>query len=230
MNSPYLLLLEGSGAHCSVAVSKGDEVMSLRETKKPFSHSEAITLLIGDALRDAGLSLPDLSAVVISAGPGSYTSLRVTTSTAKGICYALAKPLVTLPSLLTLADGMRRQALPDAANCLLAPMIDARRKDVYLAWYTPDLEVIRKEELVTLDPAVLEFAVGKTVLVGGSGEEKALELLGAGAVRPTGVRASATHLASLGYRYFQQDLFANLASFAPRYITAPNITRPRKKL
>jgi len=228
MKQAYLLFLEGSGAYCSAAVSEGDRLLSLEEADAPFAHTEQATLLVQAAVQRAGIGLNALSAVVVSDGPGSYTSLRVSTSTAKGICYALHKPLVALPSLYTLAYGMQ-QARPHCSDCLLAPMIDARRQDVYLAWYTHDLASLKEPELITLRPALTEMARGQTVLVGGSGEKKAADLLG-NAVHPTGVRASARHMVGPGWQHFGQNRFADLATYAPRYITSPNITVPRRKL
>jgi tRNA threonylcarbamoyladenosine biosynthesis protein TsaB len=228
MRQAYLLFLEGSGAYCSAAVSEGDRLLSLEESDAPFVHTEQATLLIQAAVERAGTSLKALSAVVVSDGPGSYTSLRVSTSTAKGICYALQKPLIALPSLYTLAYGMQ-QLHPHCSDCLLAPMIDARRQDVYLAWYTHDLVLRRAPELATLRPALTEFAQDRPVLIGGSGEKKAVDLLG-DAVQPTGIRASAGHMIAPGWQHFRQKRFAELATYAPRYITSPNITVPRKKL
>ena len=86
------------------------------------------------ASKDAGQTMRDLSAVAVTAGPGSYTGLRVGMATAKGICYALDIPLITESTLYLLAQRVKKEISAQAIHdlpVLICPMIDARRMEVF---------------------------------------------------------------------------------------------------
>ena len=125
---PLILNLETATKSCSVALAENGNVIALKElVSEQFSHAEKLNLFIEDALKEANRSMNDLSAVAVSAGPGSYTGLRIGSSTAKGICYALDLPLISINSLMALAS------LRSIESGLICPMFDARRMEVYSA-------------------------------------------------------------------------------------------------
>ena len=120
-----ILCIESATEICSVCLSLDGEPHFLHENREGNRHSEILTILIENCLRDAGISMREIDAVAVSRGPGSYTSLRVGASVAKGICYALGKPLIAIDTLKSLAFGAKNQ--PDlAAADLFAAFIDAR--------------------------------------------------------------------------------------------------------
>src|SRR5690606_3077507 len=120
--------IETSTKNCSVSLSKQEEIVVLKEVaEQNFSHSEKLHLFIDEIIKQAGIQYKDLSAVAISKGPGSYTGLRIGTSTAKGLCYALNIPLIAIDSLSILAHKVTY------TDGLIIPMLDARRMEVYTA-------------------------------------------------------------------------------------------------
>lgn len=134
-----ILALESATAVCSVALIRDGKVLSVRETNEGFRHAELMAVYINEVMRDAGMHLASVDALAVSGGPGSYTGLRIGVSTAKGICWALEKPLIAVPTLMAMAYGALVSVPPQIGSPLLCPMIDARRMEVYCAVYTPSL-------------------------------------------------------------------------------------------
>jgi tRNA threonylcarbamoyladenosine biosynthesis protein TsaB len=128
----FLLLIESSTNVCSVALSRDGKIISFREINEAGKHAEKLTVFCAEVMKEANANFKDLDAVAVSKGPGSYTGLRIGVSAAKGICYALDKPLIAIGTLEAMAYGMLPQAQP---GDLLCPMIDARRMEVYCAIY-----------------------------------------------------------------------------------------------
>ena len=127
-----ILSIETSTKSCSVALSnKWENVSNIEEVSEQYSHSEQLTCFIEELLLNENIKVSDLNAIAISSGPGSYTGLRIGTSTAKGLCYACGIPLIAIPTLDAMAEGMKNH-YPDMQLC---PMIDARRMEVYCAVY-----------------------------------------------------------------------------------------------
>ena len=92
-----ILNIETSTTNCSVSLSKDEEILVLKEDNNSgYSHAEKLHLFIKDVLETAEISKEELDAIAISKGPGSYTGLRIGVSTAKGLCYALNKPLISV--------------------------------------------------------------------------------------------------------------------------------------
>ena len=136
-----ILSLDTSTQNCSVALHENGQLITQELVDEEGSHSRSLTLLIEKVMKTAGRTLAELSAVAVSNGPGSYTGLRIGLATAKGICFALDKPLICLPTLRVLAS-----AVDAPAGSLLLPMLDARRMEVYAAVYTAALEEVSPQE------------------------------------------------------------------------------------
>ena len=124
-----ILLIETATQICSVALAADGEILTRRDSDTPNAHSTRLSVFIDEVLKECHLTPRDLAAVCVSAGPGSYTGLRIGVSTAKGFCYALGIPLLSVPTLLSMAALYCRQH-PDYHG-LLCPMIDARRMECY---------------------------------------------------------------------------------------------------
>lgn len=141
----YILCIETSTTNCSVAVSKDNVLLSLVEQdSKNYSHAEQLHLFIQKALNDAQISKAQLTAIAVSKGPGSYTGLRIGVSSAKGLCYALGIPLISISTLKSLATQVT-----DAD--LILPMIDARRMEVFTQTFNPDFKAVNTIEAKILD-------------------------------------------------------------------------------
>src|ERR1700761_5444550 len=128
-----ILQLETATTVCAVALAKDGEVLAFKQVDQRNIHAEVITVFIDELLAQTGSHYKDIDAVAVSCGPGSYTGLRIGISTAKGLCFALDKPLIAVETLEAMASGLRAKSSSIAANTLLCPMIDARRMEVYTA-------------------------------------------------------------------------------------------------
>src|ERR1700679_1775691 len=145
-----ILQIETATSSCSVALANQGKVLAVKQLDGRNVHAEMITLFIEEVVAAAGIKYEDLDAVAVSSGPGSYTGLRIGVSTAKGLCFALEKPLIAVETLTAMAHGALKRgetALND--DLLLCPMIDARRMEVYTALFD--------KELVQLKPTAAEI-------------------------------------------------------------------------
>lgn len=134
-----ILNLETATTVCSVSLAKDGVLLALKELNGDYSHAENLTLFIEDVLHQVEVNISALDAIAVSKGPGSYTGLRIGVSSAKGLCYALGKPLIAISTLqhLALSVSSGRTALKilesELQFPLFCPMIDARRMEVYCA-------------------------------------------------------------------------------------------------
>ncbi|RYZ96731.1 MAG: tRNA (adenosine(37)-N6)-threonylcarbamoyltransferase complex dimerization subunit type 1 TsaB, partial [Sphingobacteriaceae bacterium] len=127
-----ILQIETATTSCSVALAANGKVLYSKEIDQRNIHAEVITVFIDELLKNAGLQYQQLDAIAVSSGPGSYTGLRIGVSTAKGLAFALDRPLIAVETLEAMADGILTQSnMEIASGALLCPMIDARRMEVY---------------------------------------------------------------------------------------------------
>lgn len=212
-----------------MCISRDQQVLSLQESAGAYDHASQITILIETAAREAGIKLPELDALAVSQGPGSYTGLRIGTSTAKGICYALDKPLIAVDTLQALALASQQAEDQDMLYC---PMIDARRMEVYAAVFDQNNFAIRETQAIKVELDTFDdfFAKGQTVAFAGNGAEKCKAVLTSPLAHFRSVVCSAKHLVPIAVQKFQQQAFEDVAYFEPFYLKPPNITTPRKNL
>ena len=118
-----ILNLETSSTNCSVCVAKDGEILAIRELNSAnYSHAEKLHIFIEEVMQEASVQMQDLEAVAVSKGPGSYTGLRIGVSAAKGLCYALGIPLISVATLKSMASQIQIKE-----NEVLIPVLDARR-------------------------------------------------------------------------------------------------------
>jgi tRNA threonylcarbamoyladenosine biosynthesis protein TsaB len=213
----HLLAIETSTEICSVALSKDRECVAVVEDNRENSHAEKILLFVEQVLKQSGLKINELDAVCISEGPGSYTGLRIGTSSAKGLCDALDIPLIAVSTLQSMAWGAREQ-YPDYKQ--YCPMIDARRMEVYAAVYNQYLEPIENTTNVILEEnAYSDFLSENKVVFSGNGIPKAVPILSKNANAVfCNTKTSARYLLALGYKKFIEQDFADIAYFEPFYL------------
>ena len=138
----YLLCIETSGPICSVALySDKHTLVGFLQDGNNFQHAAVLTTLFDQLLKESQLTPRDVSAVALSAGPGSYTGLRIGTSVAKGLCYALDIPMIAIDTLSILAYGLTVEHRIGTEN-VICPVIDARRMEVYSATFMGDLTLV----------------------------------------------------------------------------------------
>lgn len=219
-DDPILLHIETSTDVCSVAISRGLNLIGHVLEREGRRHAAFLPLMIESARLKAGLSLEALDAVSYSKGPGSYTGLRVGLSTAKGICFALGKPLIGISTLLAMSYGSGAEW----PGSILIPMIDARRDEVYREVYNPDRAVIEPAApLILTRESFREYLdQGEHVLLCGNGALKARSIL-----RPSellhfgGFEIDAAYLVPPAVNCFLKGQFENLAYAVPEYLKAP---------
>ncbi len=204
-------------------------MLSLRESAGAYDHASQITLLIEAAAREVGIKLPELDALAVSRGPGSYTGLRIGISTAKGICYALDKPLIAVDTLQALA--LASQHVEDQ-EMLYCPMIDARRMEVYAAIFDQNNIAIQEAQALKIESNTFDdfFIKKQAIVFVGNGAEKCKTVLTSPFAHFRSVVCSAKHLVPIAEQKFQQQTFEDVAYFEPFYLKPPNITTPRKNL
>lgn len=212
----------------SVCISKGEKILAYREGSDTFTHAKETTLLIDACLQEANISAKDLDAIAVSMGPGSYTSLRIGTSTAKGICYALNKPLIAVDTLKSMALAAAKLEKGD----LYVPMIDARRMEVYTAFYKPDMTCIEDMHPLILNESTfaVEIAAKKRIVFAGNGSNKIVNAVESEQFIFTNILCNAKNLVPLSYQSYIDANFESIAYFEPTYLKPPNITTPKKIL
>ncbi len=224
-----LLHIETATDVCSIGISRERKLLALRESDNFNDHAAQITLMIEACAKDARISLSDLDAVAVSSGPGSYTALRIGVSTAKGICYALDKPLIAVDTLQALALATFQLEKQDAWYC---PMIDARRMEVYCAIFDKNNELIQEAAALKIEADTFDayFRNGQHIVFSGNGANKCKTVLASPMAHFSRVVCSAKHLIPLALQAFTQQQFADLAYFEPFYLKPPNITTSRKNI
>ena len=149
-----ILHIETSTALCSVAVSEDSHVIYHEEDRgddgRKGASAERLGTMVDEAMSFTDSHAIPFDAVAVSAGPGSYTGLRIGVSMAKGICYGRNLKLIAVPTLeLLCVPVLLREELPDDA--LLCPMLDARRMEVYAALYDRALKPVRQVQADVVD-------------------------------------------------------------------------------
>ncbi len=212
------LCIESSTSVCSVVLSDGSSLISMREATDGFRHAEKLTVFISEVLEEAGVSVSQLSAVAVSSGPGSYTGLRIGTSAAKGLCLAGDIPLIAIPTLEALAWGVAE--IKNEFDTLLCPMIDARRMEVYCGLYDKNKTCVEPvAPIVVTDDLFINVRQAKKIFYFGDGAEKCKPVLEGipEFIFVPGILSSAKNMVQLVLRKFQSKEFENLSLFEPFY-------------
>jgi tRNA threonylcarbamoyladenosine biosynthesis protein TsaB len=216
-----LLHIETATPVCSVVLADNQRILSIRETSEKNSHSQVVTVFIDEMLKECGLQPAQLEAVAVSKGPGSYTGLRIGVSTAKGICWALDKPLISVGTPEAMALGMREKyTQSEKLPILFAPMIDARRMEVYTGLFDENLHNIKPVYAAIIDENTFEeFIKDHIICFAGDGAEKCKALLTHPNFRfMNDFDASAVFMAPLAAAKFVAGNFEDVAYFEPYYL------------
>jgi tRNA threonylcarbamoyladenosine biosynthesis protein TsaB len=232
--SAIILNIESATDICSICISKENEILAIQEITGN-DHASKMMVLIGECLKESRLKMPDLEAVAISNGPGSYSSLRIGTSTAKGICYALNIPMIAIDTLESLA--LAAFNIVKKTDALYCPMIDARRMEVYYSLY--NIETNNENTKLKCQSATAPLVVDamsfsdyflneKTIIFCGNGAPKCQDIITSSYAHFENILCSARYLPPLSYKKFINNDFSDIAYHTPEYLKAPNITTPKK--
>jgi tRNA threonylcarbamoyladenosine biosynthesis protein TsaB len=210
-----ILNIETTTTNCSVALSKGAELLCLKEeADQGYSHGEKLHVFIDQVLKQVGASVSDLDAIAVSQGPGSYTGLRIGVSAAKGLCYALNRPLISVPTLEVLA----MQVQTDGSTII--PMLDARRLEVYSAVYSCDFRLLRDIKAEVLTEDLYNAYLDNGLIIVGNATEKTKETLSKYGQQITYVDAlpSAREMCVIAYEKYKKSDVEDVAYFEPFYL------------
>jgi len=221
-----ILYIETATQVCSVALSANGTISQILESNEKNSHSATITVFIEEVMKSSGIPFAALDAVAVSMGPGSYTGLRIGVSTAKGICYALDKPLIAISTLQSMAAGMlkgmeSRNFGTPSQPFLLCPMIDARRMEVYTALYDTNLGLVRNIQAEIIIESSFEAELEQSqVWFFGDGAAKCKTVLGnhPNARFIDDFQLSAAFMVSLAEEKFNRSEFEDVVYFEPYYL------------
>jgi tRNA threonylcarbamoyladenosine biosynthesis protein TsaB len=225
-----ILSIDTSTRGCSVAVHQSGQMLACYALFTDKSSSGMLTTLIQNTVEHAGFSLSDIDVVAVAKGPGSYTGLRIATSTAKGLCFALDKPLVAVNTLEAMAAQLS-SSLP--VDYLLCPMIDARRMEVFCAIFDQSLNQVQPTQALIIDEKSFEELLqNKKVVFFGDGAAKCKIVLSANPNTifiDSQIYPSARTVGELALKIIENQQFENIESFEPFYLKDFVGTTPRQK-
>jgi len=229
-----ILGIETATTICSVALVKDGKLIAIRESEGLKEHSASLTGYIADIFQDAGLTFERIDAVAVSIGPGSYTGLRIGLSSAKGLCYALDKPLITVNTLKSLAWQAVNKCNSEGVetgNALFVPMLDARRMEVYTAVYDHTLSLIEPVDALVVSESAFDSFMGKKIIYFGDGAEKCRQTF---ATKSNfsfleAISLSAEAVCMLALNDYENRIFADVAYSEPFYLKEFVAGKPRVK-
>lgn len=232
-----ILNIETSTAVCSVSLGKDGELLTYKENKEGMNHATHLTVFIDSILKENGLTPNDLDAIAVSMGPGSYTGLRIGVSTAKGLCYGSNLPLIAVSTLQAmtaplLKDKAITSQLGDSAASIFCPMIDARRMEVYTAFYSFKNEEIRKvsAEIIDEESFVSDLAKSEIVFFGDGSSKCQSSLQSPNAIFVDDITPTAIGMIELSEAKYKAKAFEDVAYFEPFYLKDFVATTPKKNI
>jgi tRNA threonylcarbamoyladenosine biosynthesis protein TsaB len=232
-----ILNIETSTEVCSVSLAENGKLLFEKENNQGMNHSALLTVFIDEIFEESKLSVKNIDAVAVSRGPGSYTGLRIGVSVAKGLCYALEKPLIALNTLDVMADYTAGNinsyiSLDTYNNVLLCPMIDARRMEVYTALYNKNGETVRPVHAEIIDEKSFSayFENNKILFFGNGAEKCRNHLVHHNALFSGPLKTSARFMQDMAERKYNRKEFEDLAYFEPFYLKNFVATIPKNKI
>jgi tRNA threonylcarbamoyladenosine biosynthesis protein TsaB len=218
---PLILSIDTATEHASICLSRDESILGLIEGTEQKNHASFVQPAIKELTTGLGLGLKDIDAVAVTAGPGSYTGLRVGMASAKGICYALQKKLILVNTLEVMAQAMINDPAnqPIHPSTLLCPLIDARRMEVFTALYDISLKEIESPHAMILDASSFAaLLAANPIIFAGSGHHKLKTLVEQPNARFSFTQHSAADLAARAFTAYVSNHFSDLAYTEPRYV------------
>lgn len=212
-----ILNIETSTKNCSVALYKSNELVSQKSLlSDKYSHSEKLNCFIEDLIKESSFEFKDIDAVSVSKGPGSYTGLRIGVSTAKGLCYALSIPLISVSTLRAMSYTMSQRKTGFDLYC---PMIDARRMEVFSAFFDIDNNLVRKVQADIIEKNSYSQFLENRVLFFGDGSSKCINLINSkNAFFEKDIFPKASDMALISLDKYNKKDFEDIAYFEPFYL------------
>jgi len=229
---PTIINIETSTDVCSVSLCKDNKVVSLRENKEGLNHAKMLTLFVDELLKENKLDIKDLDAIGVSKGPGSYTGLRIGVSTAKGLCYGAQIPLIAISTLQAMSVDAINKSKNTEDDTWFCPMIDARRMEVFCAFYDKNNNIQKDISAEIIDEKSFEEILNnrKVVFFGNGAEKCKNSITHKNAIFINNIKASAVNMAALSNESFINKQFEDVAYFEPFYLKDFVATTPKKKI
>ncbi len=207
-----------------MALAKDGKTIICKEiAEEGYSHAERLHVFMEEIIQEAGLNFKELNAIAVSQGPGSYTGLRIGVSAAKGLCFALDIPLISVDTLQVLALQVK------SAKGLIIPMIDARRMEVYSAVFNPNFEKTRAVQAEIITENSFEDLQEILYFVGDCAEKCKEFLTKENFNFLEEIKyPSAKEMSLLSFEKFKNNDFVDLAYFEPYYLKDFMITVAKK--
>ena len=221
MMNPTILYIETATDVCSVALSKGAEIIGLKEEAGGNNHAKHLLPFVDEVLKQAEASMTDINGVAVSIGPGSYTGLRIGVSTAKGIAYTAGIPVMAISTLESIAQGVKTfWAESSSEQPQIVPMIDARRMEVFTTRYDFNMQSLEEISSKIVDENTFAELLSKEkVLFCGNGMPKCKEILSAFPnAKFMDAPISAKNMLPAALRKWQKQEFEDVAYFEPFYL------------
>ncbi|MBU2940051.1 tRNA (adenosine(37)-N6)-threonylcarbamoyltransferase complex dimerization subunit type 1 TsaB [Lacinutrix sp. C3R15] len=222
-----ILNIETATTNCSVSLSKEGETFALQEdNSKQYSHAERLHVYIESLLKQNNLQASAIDAIAVSKGPGSYTGLRIGVSAAKGLCFALNKPLISVSTLEALARQVKLE------QGLIVPMLDARRMEVYSAVFDANYNTVREIEAQILDEQSFASYLekGKVYFIGNGVEKTKTLITHKNAVFIEDKLPSANEMSVIAFNKYQENNIEDVAYFEPYYLKDFVALKPKPKV
>jgi len=197
----------------SICLSLNGQSLALQVNNEPRDSAAWLHVAIQQLMQQQGVALQQLSAIAVSAGPGSYTGLRVGMATAKGLCYALQKPLITISTLQMMAS-----AAENVTTDFICPMIDARRMEVFTAVFDKELnEKVGASAVILQQDTFADLLQNNSLTFLGNGAPKFATIIQHPNAVFISAEAHAGHLSALAHKKLTTNNFTDLAYAEPAY-------------
>ncbi|UMB52722.1 tRNA (adenosine(37)-N6)-threonylcarbamoyltransferase complex dimerization subunit type 1 TsaB [Lutibacter sp. A64] len=222
----YILNIETATKNCSVSLAKDGKTIALKELNDGgYSHAEKLHEFIQLVIDESKISLSDLNAIAVSKGPGSYTGLRIGVSAAKGLCFALNIPLISINTLQSLAQSIT------VSEGYIIPLLDARRMEVYSAVYANNKNVRDVQAEIIDETSFDDYLSKDTVYFLGDGAEKCKNsIIHKNANFIDNKFPSANEMSALSYIKYKKNDIEDVAYFEPFYLKDFVVTTAKKKV
>lgn len=226
-----ILALDSSGLVASIAIASEEALLSEYTVNYKKTHSQTLLPMLDEIVRMVGLDLSEVEAIAITAGPGSFTGLRIGSATAKGLGLALDKPIIEVPTVDALAYNLY------GSDKMICPIMDARRDQVYTGLYEftdNELAVISPQKAVSIDQIIDEINLaGRETIFLGDGvpfqkDRIASRMKVEYSFAPLHMnRQRAGSVAALGFEYYKKGMVVTAAQHQPIYLRMSQAERER---
>ncbi|MEO8770446.1 MAG: tRNA (adenosine(37)-N6)-threonylcarbamoyltransferase complex dimerization subunit type 1 TsaB [Ferruginibacter sp.] len=213
-----ILNIDTSTETANVCIAEDGKLLASISNPHQKDHAAFLHNAINDIIQKSSLKLNSLSAIAVTNGPGSYTGLRVGMASAKGLCYALNKPLITVGSLEVMAKTVIAAA-PQNEPALYCPLIDARRMEVYTALYNSQMkEVFTPKALILNESSFEEILNTQKIYFFGSGAAKFEPIITNKNAFFLSIEGSMFSMSYLSFERFFSGKYTDLVDSEPLYI------------